>query len=212
MDFSHQHQCLNCGAPLSESYCSNCGQRRTLRISFKHFIAIAQRGFLELDSPIIRNLIDLTVRPGQTCREYLQGKRKKYFNPFRYSFWILTIFAILGTLLEVDVAGVAIDTFSPAMTEDGMHESFVSLLRNGFVYLFYLNVFAIAAMVRLLFRKSEFNFWEIYIAIMFVMGHTSILSILFLLFGVYGTSTAQYVSMFVSKQTAAARGRPTLPS
>lgn len=88
--------CKNCGSPLNENFCQRCGQKSDIhRITFKHLaheffhaITHADKGFLFL----IKELIS---RPGFVAREYLDGKRKKYFNPLTFFVICSAIWALV---------------------------------------------------------------------------------------------------------------------
>lgn len=193
MDFTHQHQCLNCGAPLPEPYCSSCGQKRVSRISFAQFLVIARRGFFEMDSPIFRNLIELTIRPGHACRDYVEGKRKRYFNPVRYSFWLMTILMVLATLLGVDLLKASSDVFSPEVgdLEFAEQDKLMAFMNNAFVYIYYVNMFCFALVIRFFFRKHKYNVWELLLTCMFLFGHLTIPSIIFVVLGLYAVPAVQ---------------------
>jgi hypothetical protein len=82
-----QANCLNCGAVLTpqQKFCDNCGQKKdTPRITlpglakdFLQIITHADKGLLKL-------LKGLVTNPGKTAAEYVEGKRKTYFNPFTF--------------------------------------------------------------------------------------------------------------------------------
>lgn len=82
-----QEACPNCGAAISkkEKFCPDCGQKNRLpRITvgvlvkdFLQYIFNADRGILNL-------MKGLATRPGQVVTEFVEGKRKKYFNPFSF--------------------------------------------------------------------------------------------------------------------------------
>jgi hypothetical protein len=81
--------CKNCEANFEGKFCSNCGQTADVhRITLRHFfhelfhaVTHADKGFLLLARTLL-------IRPGHVAREYLEGKRKKYFNPL--TFLVLT--------------------------------------------------------------------------------------------------------------------------
>src|SRR6478609_6433349 len=89
--------CLNCGHPLAENFCSKCGQKAsTHRYSLKHFIEHDfVNGVWGLDRGVLYTLKDLFTRPGHGVREYVQGKRAYYFNFVALILLILTIAALL---------------------------------------------------------------------------------------------------------------------
>jgi len=98
--------CLNCERAVekTQNFCSNCGQQIAIhRFSIPHFIHEGFHAFTHADKGIIYLLKGLIVRPGVVAREYIAGKRKKYFNPFTF-FLILAAFYVLSNGLKVSKA------------------------------------------------------------------------------------------------------------
>jgi len=74
--------CLNCGADIEDQFCPHCGQKKqvgkltwySLVSETVHFFSHIQHGFLNTS-------YQLLIRPGRVMKEYLAGKRKKYYKP-----------------------------------------------------------------------------------------------------------------------------------
>jgi Protein of unknown function (DUF3667) len=87
--------CKNCGSTLAGNFCQNCGQKADIhRVTFKHLaheffhaITHADKGFLYL-------VKELSYRPGHVASEYLEGKRKIYFNPLTFFVLASAIWAL----------------------------------------------------------------------------------------------------------------------
>jgi len=91
--------CLNCQHPLdiSEKYCSNCGQlNSTKKLSFKDFFNEFFANSFAYDSRFRRTLSALLFHPGKISKDYIQGKRERYANPFRFYLSVSIIFFIIG--------------------------------------------------------------------------------------------------------------------
>lgn len=92
------HQCLNCDHPLdiSDKFCPNCGQiNSTKKLSFTDFFNEFFAGLFAYDSRIRRTLTTLLFRPGKISRDYIQGKRTYYVNPFRFYLSASILFFII---------------------------------------------------------------------------------------------------------------------
>ncbi|WP_128543051.1 DUF3667 domain-containing protein [Larkinella soli] len=91
-------QCPNCRTGLESeyNYCPACGQTTHLhRFNLHHIFHEVFHALTHADKGVIHLVKELTIRPGVVAREYiLEGKRKKYFNPFTFLVLIvgLTIF------------------------------------------------------------------------------------------------------------------------
>jgi len=91
--------CLNCGFPFSghETYCPNCGQKnKDHRISIGNFIREVFAGFFSWDAKFWRTLFPLLTRPGKVSKDYIEGKRVRYTNPFRFYLTSSIIFFLLA--------------------------------------------------------------------------------------------------------------------
>jgi len=90
----HPTNCLNCGSNLnSYKFCPVCGQKAaTHRLSFHELWHDLLHNFTHADKSIFRLVGALAVRPGVVAREYVDGKRAKYFKPVNF-------FLVVGTIL-----------------------------------------------------------------------------------------------------------------
>jgi hypothetical protein len=93
--------CLNCGTEIRDEFCPHCGQKKdvkkltwhSLLHEILHFFSHIEEGFLKTSYQLI-------IRPGRTIREYLAGKRKKYYKPASlYLVWV-AIFLLTHKLIS----------------------------------------------------------------------------------------------------------------
>lgn len=97
-------ECLNCKQPISDkdNFCSECGQiNDTSPISIKQFITEFFSGFFSFDTRFFKTFIPLLFKPGKVSKEYIEGKRKKYMNPFRLYINVSIVFFLLQGLFAV---------------------------------------------------------------------------------------------------------------
>lgn len=96
-------KCLNCDHPLdkSDKYCPNCSQlNSTKKLHFKDLFNEFFGSVFAYDSRIIRTLNVLLFKPGIISKEYVEGKRMRYANPFRFYLSVSIIFFLLSGLLN----------------------------------------------------------------------------------------------------------------
>lgn len=93
-------QCLNCGNPFAgtENFCSHCGQKNTVKkLSFGVFVNNMASNFYSYDSRFWRTFIPLLLSPGYVSKQFIEGKRMRFVNPFQlYLNVSLIFFVILG--------------------------------------------------------------------------------------------------------------------
>jgi hypothetical protein len=84
-----ESHCLNCQAGLAaaQSYCGDCGQRvlhgRLTMHDIGHDLVHAMT---HADHSVFALIKGLAFHPGRVARDYVDGKRKKYFGPFAFLF------------------------------------------------------------------------------------------------------------------------------
>jgi hypothetical protein len=79
--------CLNCEAPLeqNQAYCARCGQKiGAPRLTMHEIGHEFMHALTNVDRSALRLLCALIVRPGLVARDYVLGRRKRYFGPFGF--------------------------------------------------------------------------------------------------------------------------------
>ncbi len=109
-------ECLNCGHPLdmSDRYCPNCSQvNSTKKLSLKDFFDEFFASLISYDSKLLKTLTALLLQPGKITRNYIDGKRVSYTNPFRFLLSLSIIYFLMinftGHFSEWDKYGVKKD-------------------------------------------------------------------------------------------------------
>jgi hypothetical protein len=95
-------KCLNCNHPLdiSDKFCPNCGQKNTTkRLSLKDFVDEFLANFYAYDSKVKNTIIKLFTKPGKAAKEFIDGKRQTYANPFRFYLSVSLIYFIFSGLV-----------------------------------------------------------------------------------------------------------------
>ena len=80
---SNNNICKNCGFEIQLKYCSKCGQKDSELLKLKDFLKEISKDFTELDFRIFVTLKKLFTNPGFLTREYWDGKKVKYTQPFK---------------------------------------------------------------------------------------------------------------------------------
>ncbi|MGB1043336.1 MAG: DUF3667 domain-containing protein [Tenacibaculum sp.] len=92
--------CLNCGYPFNgqEKFCPECGQKnKGNKLTFISFIKEVFNGFVTWDAKFWKTIIPLIIAPGKVSKDYIEGKRMRYANPFRFYLTVsLLFFLIIG--------------------------------------------------------------------------------------------------------------------
>lgn len=108
------NQCLNCDSPLTDvqRFCGACGQKNgPARLTMGQITHDFIHALTHVDHSIFALLKALAWQPGRVAREYIEGRRKKYFGPLAF-----LVIAVGITSFMIVIADVK--WFSP-ITESG---------------------------------------------------------------------------------------------
>ena len=147
------NNCLNCNDEISGKYCSNCSQATsTHRFSLSHVIKHDFiHGIFHFDKGFFYTIKELFSRPGNSIREYVQGKRTKHFNYFSTIILLLTIGYFLKKWTKIEVSSL--------YDKESLSGVFKVLKEYSKITVF-LNIPINALVSFLLFKKSKQNYTE----------------------------------------------------
>lgn len=162
--------CKNCEAALTGNFCANCGQKSEIgRITFKSFLHEFFHAFTHTDKGILLLMKELIGRPGHVAREYLDGKRKKYFNPLTFLIVLASIYAFVGNKTGYFQALSAANSQAPA--KHAIHAEVMGIMDvNGKIIAVFLTPLLISFFSWLFFIRSKNNLAECLVLNSMLMG------------------------------------------
>jgi hypothetical protein len=85
-----------------ENFCPHCGQHNdSRRVSIKEMIMHFFGGFFAFDNLFLKTLIPLLTSPGKVSKDYINGRRKSYTNPFIFLLHSAIVFLIVSGLIQM---------------------------------------------------------------------------------------------------------------
>lgn len=135
---------------------------------------------LNFDKGILYTIKELFLRPGDTVREFILFDRKRLVKPIVFVIFSSLLFLLAQQLLEFNTGGVPKNIENP-----GVIKAFEWLNENFGIVNIMLGIF-IGLWIRLLFLKANFNIYEIFILVFFIIG---IGNLIFTFFGIVERST-----------------------
>lgn len=161
--------CKNCGASASGKYCAECGQKTsTSRFTVKHFVHEFTHAFTHADTGVLYMAKELLIRPGTVAREFVEGKRKRYFSPFAFLLILLSLY-VLG-VSKTGYSDAIVNSMTSLMTRLQPNSAAVQQDLEGLKEMSKVNDYSkplALALIPLtslftfaLFRKSKFNYAE----------------------------------------------------
>lgn len=145
-------RCLNCDAalPVQARFCPVCSQRAdTTRLSVREVLRELMHSFLNVERGPLAMLRALLTRPGHMARDYVEGRRRRYYGPFA------TLVVLVGaTALIVNAAGFQL------LAHDGFGAEPADILQRHFNLLLLVQLPLLGAVCALVFRSSALTLPE----------------------------------------------------
>lgn len=158
--------CLNCDTALTpgQAYCSVCGQKAdTHRLSLHDIGHALLHVFTHADHSVVTLVRDLATQPGRVARAYVEGKRRKYFNPFTFALVVIGVASLVLAASGFVNFNRGIPT-NPVGTFLQKHINLVILAQLPLLSLFGM----------LLFRRDRLHFAEHLVLASYASGFRSI--------------------------------------
>lgn len=122
--------CRNCDSPLApgQKFCGACGQRVVAaRLAMGDILHDFFHAITHVDHSILALIRALLTRPGEVARDYIEGRRKRWFGPF--AFLVIAVGVASFIILVTGVQMFRPLTDSGAVPLLQRHVNFVSLLQ-----------------------------------------------------------------------------------
>ncbi len=201
-------------------HCPQCGQKANLhRFSLHEIFHEFLHAFTHADKGLLFLVKELALHPGRVAAEYVEGKRKKYYNPFNFLLICAALFVFSNKVfhsfernpqlqklaqLQLVLKNNAAD-FSPSQVKklkmasraiEAQH--FVSANTN-ILQLISTPLIAFIAWLFFRYRKKR-NYAEILVAACFFAGFTALFFVVIIspLMVLAGNNTALYYSCIIA--------------
>jgi hypothetical protein len=181
--------CKNCNQKFKGHYCNNCGQSaNTKEISMIYLWHEIEHGILHIDKGILYTTKELFTRPGNSIKEFIDGKRVKHFKPLAYIFILSSLYAVLAHYFKIGIYVNEITTKIPNIDKQKGLEVVQMILdifywfRNHYANttIIFLPSFSLASY--LAFRNSNYNYLKHLVLNAYLAGQRTVVFILFLPF------------------------------
>lgn len=193
--------CKNCNRPLNNSqrFCDDCGAKVIQnRLTPKVLVQQINEQFISIDNKFLRTSIDLFKKPEAVINGYIDGTRKKYIDVLQYFAISLTLAGIQVFLITtffkeaLEVNPTLMSTLEAMPGQDknpikNFNFDFITQYQS-LIYIAGVPLSAFSSwIVYYMLDNKRYNFTEhlvlnLYYSAQIIMV-TSILSILFLIFG-----------------------------
>lgn len=187
--------CANCEQEIIEGqvFCPQCGQKTHLhRLGWHDVTHDAIHYFTHADKGIFHLLVYLATKTGTVAKEYIQGKRKKYFPPFNFFLIVAAIYVFIFTLNATPAGTNDVLKEHPELNhikDLKKRENAVHIYERSSKAMRFMNKHSnsvamlalplIAALFWKFYKKAGYNYIEHLVANMYMSGFTLLCQVLF---------------------------------
>jgi hypothetical protein len=173
--------CLNCNGSVETPFCPTCGQKKEVhRISFGYVVHEALHSITHADKGFLLLVKQLLTRPGYVAKDYITGKRKRYFNPVSLLVISSALLAYFGSVTGYmdKLTGGGSNRAGGRMASETWREVFEITSHSGkwLTLLFIAPLFAFLAWV--FFIRKKYNYAEHFVLHSFIFGEAALLRLL----------------------------------
>tara|TARA_R110001632_G_scaffold61822_2_gene148933 strand:+ start:5499 stop:6245 length:747 start_codon:yes stop_codon:yes gene_type:complete len=137
-------QCKNCGTTIHEKFCAHCGQKTTVqRITIRDTLSDFSDTIFSVDAPLFYTIKMLSLHPGIMLREFLAGKRKRYYKPVAFFVLMTIIYLLVRALIGYDplLASAIRVTGNPQdLIVQSQHLMFENITKFLFLFVFWFGL------------------------------------------------------------------------
>ncbi|MGK4566750.1 DUF3667 domain-containing protein [Flavobacterium sp. 3HN19-14] len=184
--------CKNCEAELLPEYnfCPACSQKSKLhRLSMHEVLQEAVHYFTHADKGFFQLIRDLALKNGRVAREYMDGKRKKYFPPLNFFLLSAAIYVFVATFHQhapealtnkdipasiLKIKDAAERSYNILVYQRKLEADWFMYKYSNIVALFVLPLTAFVFFI--FYRKAKYNYTEHLVANMYLGGFTILTS------------------------------------
>ncbi|MFY0696913.1 MAG: DUF3667 domain-containing protein [Balneola sp.] len=194
---SNNMTCKNCGEEISGDFCSYCGQKTKVdRINAQYILSEIPNTFFQIDTGLFFTIKEFFKRPGNSIREYLEGKRKNYIRPVSYVLLLSTFYALVANLIsETTFLGEVVLGMAeggPSTQSDPVLSTILQWIAQNHAYstVLFLPFFSISSLIA--FKKYRYNFFEHFVINAYITGQQAIIYSFFVLVQYIGSIDLYY--------------------
>jgi Protein of unknown function (DUF3667) len=157
--------CIKCNTEISQNYCANCGQPTTLKRIDRHYVQHEIEHILHFEKGFFFTIRELIVRPGQTIHNFINSDRNRLVKPIIFVIITSVLYTIIAQFFHVEDKYINIENAGFKYTT--MINKWV---QNHYGYANMIMGVFIAFFANRLFKKYNYNVFEIMVVLCYVLG------------------------------------------
>lgn len=157
--------CGHCNTEIAYNYCPQCGHPARLNRIDAHYIQHEVLHVLHFEKGILYTIKELLLNPGKSVRAFIIENRSRLVKPIIFIILSSLLYTIISHFFHLEEGYISM------RDQDNLSTNSINTwVQSHYGYANIIMGIFIAFWLRLFFRKSNYNFFEILILLCFVMG------------------------------------------
>jgi hypothetical protein len=161
------NSCKNCNELIDGNYCSNCGQSTKLKKIDRQYVINEIKDVLYTDKVMLFTIKRMLTSPGKSFKQYIAEDRSRYVKPIAFLFISSLIYTLINSFCRIEIETYYLQT---EKTELPTYNLIFGWLVNNRGYAGIVAGFFMSFWIKLFFRKSGYNIYEIFLFLCFIAG------------------------------------------
>lgn len=157
--------CRNCNQTVNDNFCAKCGHAVQLKRIDGNYIWHEIVHVLHFEKGIFYTVRELLINPGQNIKAFISTDRSRLVKPVIFMIITSLIYTVLSHFFHNQDSFIKIEAPNSAATD-----AINRWIHQNYGYSNILEGLFIALWLKIFFRKSDYNFYEIVILLCFTMG------------------------------------------
>ena len=176
------NSCRNCKEPVNWNYCPKCGQPVQLKRIDRHYIIQEIASAFNAEKGLLYTVKRVFISPGDSVRQYITEDRCRFVKPVMFVIITSLIYTLVSQLFHIDARDFQTLQYDTGDLSGGTGQIelptanlFINWMINYHGYSSIISGFFVAFWVKLFFRKSGYNLFEIFVLMCFISGISALL-------------------------------------
>jgi hypothetical protein len=169
------NNCKACNFEVSHTYCPNCGRAAAVKRINGNYLLHEIEHVLHFDRGILYTLKVLLFKPGIHIKRFLSDDRSRLVKPIIFIIITSLVYTLISHFFHIE------GMVDQSIPEGSTAEKIMIWTESHLGYSNIIMVALIALLLKLLFRKYDYNYFEILILLCFVMGFAMLIFATFIL-------------------------------
>jgi len=174
--------CKNYNRKTNDNYCPKCGQSVKLERIDRPYIFKQIQHLINIEKGFLYTAKELFIRPGKSIQEFIFENRNKHVKPVVFLIFTSIIFALTTYFLNIHYYYFNVSKITVLQGKVSLG-AFGEWLNNNIGYTNLIIGCFIAFWIKVFFRTSKCNIYEVMVMLCFVLGEATLIQSLGLVIG-----------------------------